>query len=414
MSDSVPIKEQDPARKHATPVSSKPGSWTCNYCKKITSGGVQRAKQHIVGGYKKVTACTMVSDHTKEEVRSFMLKKAEAKATTQMMPPPPSLYDEYEEDEDEGQTSKPPPSKKRKGPMDMYVCPTPPDVLKVVKDAHFLFDHLDRMVEEVGESNVVQVITDNASNYIKASQLLMANRPHLYWLLCAAHCIDLMLEDIGKIPMVKTAIKNCIYMNDYFYSHTSLVNMMRKLTQGNLHRPAVTRFATLFITLSQYHKQRKNLRSFVTSQEWNDSKWSKDLGARNVKKFIMQNSFWHHVLYALKLTKPLVKVLRLVDGERKPAMGYIYKAMDRAKEAIARTFNGREEKYKDAFAIIDKRWDCQLHHPLHAAGYYLNPEFQYNKESGVHCEEVEKGFYNTIERLVPSLSTQDKLIVDNI
>ena len=33
------------------------------------------------------------------------------------------------------------------------------------------------------------------------------------------------------------------------------------------------------------------------------------------------------------VTELLVKVLRLVDGE-KPAMGYLYEAMDRAKEAI--------------------------------------------------------------------------------
>ncbi|XP_019086262.1 PREDICTED: uncharacterized protein LOC104718701 [Camelina sativa] len=194
----------------------------------------------------------------------------------------------------------------------------------------------------------------------------MANRPHLYWLPCAAHCIDLVLEDVGKLLMVKSAIKNCIYMNDYIYSHTSLVNMMSKFTnQANLHRPTVTRFATSFITLAQYHKQRKNLRSFVTSEEWNDSKWPKDLGAMNVKKFIMSDRFWHSVLYALKLTGPLLKVLRLVDGEKKPAMGYIYEAMDRAKE--------------------------------------------YNLESGVNCEEVVKGLYDVLERLVLELASQDKI-----
>jgi hypothetical protein len=35
----------------------------------------------------------------------------------------------------------------------------------------------------------------------------------------------------------------------------------------------------------------------------------------------------------VKIVEPLVKVLRLVDGE-KLAMGYIYEAMDQAKEQI--------------------------------------------------------------------------------
>jgi hypothetical protein len=33
------------------------------------------------------------------------------------------------------------------------------------------------------------------------------------------------------------------------------------------------------------------------------------------------------------ISEPLVKVLRLVDGD-KPTMGYLYEAMDRAKESI--------------------------------------------------------------------------------
>jgi len=64
-------------------------------------------------------------------------------------------------------------------------------------------------------------------------------------------------------------------------------------------------------------------------------------------------------------------VLRLVYGERKPAMGYIYEAMTKAKETIMKSFNNNENKYKDVFAIMDDRWSFQLHRPLHAAGHLL-------------------------------------------
>ncbi|WZY86769.1 hypothetical protein YC2023_033153 [Brassica napus] len=238
----------------------------------------------------------------------------------------------------------------------------------------------------------------------------MAKRPHLYWLPCAAHCIDLMLEDIGKIPSVKATIRSCIFMNGYIYGHTSMVNMMRRFTgQRNLHRPAVTRFATSFITLGQYYHHKNNLRKFVTSQDWNDAKWSKEAGAKRVKQIILQESFWRNVLYAIRLTEPLVKVLRLVDGERKPAMGYIYEAMDKAKEKISENLLWKEDQYKRAFEIIDERWNCQLHHPLHAAGHFLNPEFQY-KGPEVNCEEVMRGLYDTIEKLVPEVATQDQIL----
>ena len=35
-----------------------------------------------------------------------------------------------------------------------------------------------------------------------------------------------------------------------------------------------------------------------------------------------------------KISEHLVKVLRLVDGDEKPSMGYLYEAMDKAKENI--------------------------------------------------------------------------------
>ena len=41
------------------------------------------------------------------------------------------------------------------------------DVSDVVKDANLLFKILEDLVEEVGKENVVQVVTNNASNYVK-------------------------------------------------------------------------------------------------------------------------------------------------------------------------------------------------------------------------------------------------------
>ena len=70
---------------------------------------------------------------------------------------------------------------------------------------------------------------------------------------------------------------------------------------------------------------------------------------------IMQDRFWHNLLYVFQLMVHLVKVLMMVDGEKNPAIGYIYEVMDQAKEAIAKTFHGKKDKYKDAIEIIDRR-----------------------------------------------------------
>ena len=63
--------------------------------------------------------------------------------------------------------------------------------------SYFVF--WDEVIEEVGAQDVVQIITDNASNYVAAGRMLEEKHPTIWWTPCAAHCLDLMLEDIGKL-----------------------------------------------------------------------------------------------------------------------------------------------------------------------------------------------------------------------
>ena len=44
---------------------------------------------------------------------------------------------------------------------------------------------------------MVQIVINNGSVSVQAGKLLM-KKYNLYWTPCAAHCIDLMFEDIGK------------------------------------------------------------------------------------------------------------------------------------------------------------------------------------------------------------------------
>ena len=54
---------------------------------------------------------------------------------------------------------------------------------------------------------------------------------------------------------------------------------------------------------------------------------------------ILDNQFWKNISTCLKVAAPLMVVLRLVDSDAKPAMGFIYEEMDRAKEKIKNNFN---------------------------------------------------------------------------
>ncbi|XP_021650225.2 uncharacterized protein LOC110642453 [Hevea brasiliensis] len=229
------------------------------------------------------------------------------------------------------------------------------DASEYSKTGDKMYELLNRFVERVGEANMVQVVTDNASNCVLTGKLLETKRSHFYWTPCTAHCIDLMLEDIGKIPNIHNTIKRAVTLNRYIYIRPSVVNMLQRFTgERELIRPAVTRFATAFLTLQRIHKHKANLRKMFTSKEWTNRKWAKELSGKKACSIVMMPTFWTKIIYFLKIFGPLVRVLKLVDGEKMPAMGYIYEAMDKAKEAITKSFGDNEEKYRTIFEIINK------------------------------------------------------------
>ncbi|KAF1897926.1 hypothetical protein Lal_00032688 [Lupinus albus] len=88
------------------------------------------------------------------------------------------------------------------------------DASHIAKTADRIFKMIDEVVEEIEEDNVVQVVTDNASNYKVVGEMLMVKRKKLYWTPCAAHCIDLMLEEFEKkIPIHADTIYKGYFLN---------------------------------------------------------------------------------------------------------------------------------------------------------------------------------------------------------
>ena len=115
-----------------------------------------------------------------------------------------------------------------------------------------------------------------------------------------------------------------------------------------------------------------------SSEKWASSSWVRKVeGVKTCATMLFDPKFWPNVAFCIKSTIPFVSVLREVDSKERPAMGYIYELMDLAKEKIAFNCGGNVRKYGPIWNKIDARWTPQLHRPLHAAGYYLNPQLRY-------------------------------------
>ena len=282
-----------------------------------------------------------------------------------------------------------------------------------VKDAGLLCRLLDDFIQEVGPQHVVQVITDNAANYVSAGRMLMDMYPSLFWTPCAAHCLDLMLEDLAKIDWIKDTIDSARGITKFIYNHAAVLSLMRTFTgDRELVRPAITRFATSFISLQSLLVSMWDLQQMFLSPEWRALSFSTRPEGQAICRLVnFHQTFWDDVREVCAVTEPLVRVLRLVDGD-KPAMGYLYEAMDRAKESIRAYYEDKgdrgQERQQIIWGMIDARWNNTLHRPIHAAGLYLNPAFGYS--CGFRFDgEVMAGFYECVHRMVPSADDRAEL-----
>ncbi|KAD6795885.1 hypothetical protein E3N88_06781 [Mikania micrantha] len=200
------------------------------------------------------------------------------------------------------------------------------DASDCIKNAHKIFKLLDEVVEEIGEDVVNQVVTDNAGAYKASGALLTDKRKGLYWTLCAAHCIDLMLEKIEELPQHKNALLKAKKVSNLIYNHQYVLSLAQNTLNKDILQLATTRFSTTFSAIQSFFESKEPLQHMFVSTEWRNCAWAKK-----------------------------ADVVRLVDGEQTPAMGFIYEEMDECEEKFAKNLDNKVSSYKEIWDIIDKK-----------------------------------------------------------
>ncbi|KAG8391496.1 hypothetical protein BUALT_Bualt01G0193800 [Buddleja alternifolia] len=127
---------------------------------------------------------------------------------------------------------------------------------------------MNKVINEIGEENVVHVVTDSESAYKSTDERLLQERPHLFWSPCAAHCIDMMLEDIGKMEKVKKTIDKAKHITNFIYNSDKVVNLMKShMNDQELLRLGITRFAIQFIVIESLLRHHIDLKRMCLTPE---------------------------------------------------------------------------------------------------------------------------------------------------
>jgi hypothetical protein len=91
----------------------------------------------------------------------------------------------------------------------MFACPSGKvfissiDTIGEWTDAHCICNALGGYIETIRINNIVQICIDNVPNMRSATNLLICHFPNLYFQSYVIHCLDLLLEDWGKVTWVK-------------------------------------------------------------------------------------------------------------------------------------------------------------------------------------------------------------------
>jgi hypothetical protein len=101
--------------------------------------------------------------------------------------------------------------------------------------AHIFLQEIEKIILELGEEYIVQIITDNRSNYKNACRLV-SQKYRIVWQLCIAHTINLMLKSIGEFPDHKAMIEAARRICRWLYNHNKLHAMTRQAIGGELER----------------------------------------------------------------------------------------------------------------------------------------------------------------------------------
>ena len=254
---------------------------------------------------------------------------------------------------------------------------------------HYIYKHIKNAIDYIGAENIVQVITDNQSNFRKMGRLLMEEFQHIQWTPCAAHCIDLLIEDIANLAWVKEIVKKAAMIVNFFIRKPKVLSIYRSFQSLEILKFSITRFGYMFLVLERLLKIHPSLQQTVVSDAWREWDESKIEESNHIKNLVLgDNNFWKGAENIILDFQPIFFVLRITDCEG-CTMGLLYMFMTRLSEALNTASKLDVDIITKAKEKLIFRWTW-FQRPIHIAAYILHPLWRH--ELGTVSIEVQKGW----------------------
>ncbi|KAE8771560.1 hypothetical protein D1007_56553 [Hordeum vulgare] len=247
------------------------------------------------------------------------------------------------------------------------------------QNSDFIYKEIEKVVEEIGHEHIVQIVTDNGSNYKKARKTLIEEPKysHIVWQPCAAHTVNLMLKDIAKSLEVDVIVKSAKTICRFMHKHNNLHDNMKKNIGGELIRPNATRFGTVFMFLDSYHSKKDKFREWMVSKDWKECQWRYEPGYVFAEECLSSNVWWNALEWVLGSLRPLYMAMRYVDTQKQCTLSGFKKRMMLAIQKMEAHLGPTSRLYLTFMRKVGKRIDAMEEDTFMVAAAVLDPYTHY-------------------------------------
>ena len=197
----------------------------------------------------------------------------------------------------------------------------------------YLATDLASVISELGgQPKVVAVTTDNASNMKAAQEVLAKEYPGIITLGCSSHHLNLLINDIFKLPAVKAIWDEVKDVAKYFKNHAIALAFVKGWSKGTftaIQLPGKTRWqGKLLCVASLINNQASLTQATYDEDSILPAKPKKDDNEawQPVKSSLANPSFWQQARSLHQLLEPFLKVTIGLESTQ-PRLSHIYADM---------------------------------------------------------------------------------------
>ncbi|KAL5153357.1 hypothetical protein HKD37_19G052923 [Glycine soja] len=252
------------------------------------------------------------------------------------------------------------------------------DCSNEIKDKDFIAKHMREVIMEVGHSNVVQIVIDNATVCKAAGLIIEAEFPSIYWTPCVPRIQKKNNVAYEECSWITQIADDAMFVKIFIMSHSMRLSIFNSLKLLSI---APTRFASTIVMLKRFKQLKKGLQEMVISDQWSSYKEDDVAKAKFVKDTLLDDKWWDKVDYILSFTSPIYDVLRRTDT-KVSSLHLVYEMWDSMIEKVKNAIYQYERKeesegstfYEVVHSILIDRW-TKSSTPLHCLAHSLNPRY---------------------------------------